>query len=173
MSMLVLNKKIMGIKNNLLSFLIIVLVGVSCKKDPTYVYNVNTVNVSQNSSLKRNVKTTNEFVSIAYSDLYSSTINNDKLTKLSTAYLAFGDKKLIEEIIIKNFLNDPSVKIISKNTMKANVEDFVIKSYKKFYNREPNEFELWNTKNIINADTSITPELMYYSFMTSNEYRYY
>ena len=57
--------------------------------------------------------------------------------------------------------------------MNTDVNLFVIATYKKFYNREPNEFELWQLTNLIQNDVNTTPELVYYAFMTSNEYRYY
>lgn len=148
-------------------------IAVGCKKEKNYLYEVNNVNVVNDGSAKPNLKTTTEFISIAYSDLFGSTISNNELVKLSTAYSAFGDKKLIEEMIIKNFLNKPGVILPTKAQMNANHNLFITNAYKKFFNREPNEFELWGINNMIVADTSITPEQIYYAAMTSNEYRYY
>ena len=163
------------IKNNwhigILAYLL--LFNVSCEKEKTYVYTVNDVAVTGDGPSKDNVKTTTEFISIAYSDIFGSTIPNTELVKLSTAYTAFGDKKLVEEMIIKNFLNEPSANVPVKASMKADVNLFVKNAYKKFFNREPNEFELWSLTHTINTDTTITPELIYYGAMTSNEYRYY
>ena len=150
-----------------------VLVFASCKKEKSYVYDVNDVSVTPDGSSKPNVKTTTEFISIAYADLFGSTISNNDLVKLSTSYSAFGDKKLIEELIIKNFLNKSGALVPEKAQMNADLNVFVKNTYKKFLNREPNEFELWSLKSTINSDTIITPELVYYAVMTSNEYRYY
>jgi hypothetical protein len=77
------------------------------------------------------------------------------------------------DIIIRNFLNTPGAQIPSKQFMTNDLNGFITNSYKKFYNRTPSEMELWSLKNIINTDTSITPEQLYYSFLTSNEYRFY
>lgn len=156
-----------------LSTLYLLLVFASCKKEKKYVYEVTDVGVAADGSNKSNVKTTTEFISIAYSDLFGTTIPNDELVKLTTIYSSFGDKKLVEDMIIKNFLNKTGVSIPSKATMNTDVNLFLKNSYKKLFNREPNEFEVWSLKNTIVADTSITPELIYYSMMTSNEYRYY
>jgi PBP1b-binding outer membrane lipoprotein LpoB len=147
----------------------------SCKKEENkkYIYDVNNVKVTQDGVAKPNVKSNTEFISIAYSDLFGSTIDQAKLTELSTAYEAFGDKKIIEDLIIRNFLNSQSVSIPTVATMNANVSLFVTNTYKKFYNRVPNEFELWQMTTLIQNDANTTPELVYYSFMTSNEYRYY
>ncbi|UPT66978.1 MAG: hypothetical protein M0D57_21565 [Sphingobacteriales bacterium JAD_PAG50586_3] len=143
----------------------------ACKKE--YVFGVDDVDVVQSSASKNNVKTTTEFVSIAYSDIFGTTIPQNYLTKLSLAYLAFGDKKLVEDIIIKNMLNAPGVQLPTQQTMLADVDLFVTNTYKKFYNREPGEFELWKMNQLIQADQTITPELIYYAFLTSDEYRYY
>ncbi len=145
----------------------------SCKKEKSYLYDVNSVVVTQPGGAKPNLKNTEEFVSIAYSDLFGIGISHTDLLKINLAYAAFGDKKLIEDMIIKNFLNDTGIVIPTSAAMRADVPAFTIASYKKFFNREPNSFETWFVGNAINADTTITPVLVYYSFMTSNEYRYY
>lgn len=149
----------------------------SCKKEKEkiyeYVYEVKDVNVNQAGVNKPNVKSTVEFISIAYSDLFGTTIDQVNLTNLSLAYIAFGDKKFIEDMIIRNFLNKSGVVIPTKAEMTADVSAFVKATYRKFYNREPNEFEKWQLVNYINSDSNVTPELVYYSFMTSDEYRYY
>ena len=146
-----------------------------CKKDPpkSYIYGVNGTSVTQDGVSKPNVKSTVEFISIAYSDLFGNTIDQNTLTELGTAYVAFGDRKLIEDLIIRNFLNAQGASIPSTSQMNADVPLFIVNTYKKFYNREPNEFELWQFTNLISNDANITPELVYYAFMTSNEYRYY
>ena len=153
-------------------FLVISVI-LSCEKEKSYVYQVKDVHVKQPGSEKPNQKSTQEFISIAYSDLFGTTITQTELVKLNTAYSAFGDKKIIEDMIIKNFLNNIVVSIPSKATMQADVNSFVINCYKKFYNRLPNAFEKWYVTNLINSDATITPELVYYSMMTANEYRYY
>ena len=153
-----------------LSFLLFI----SCKSDEdTFIYQVNEVNVSQVGSDKQNVKSTNEFISIAYSDLFGTTISQGVLTDLALVYTAFGDKKMIEDLIIRNFLDEPGISIPSTQEMRSDVEAFVKSAFNKFFNRDPNELEAWQVAQIIEGDDSITPELVYYSFMTSNEYRYY
>ena len=144
-----------------------------CKKESDIIYEVNDVNVNQPNADKDNVKSLTEFISIAYTDLFGSIISQTQLQTLAVPYSAFGDLKLIEDMIIKNFLNDQSVNIPSDTEMRANVDQFLLDTYGKFYNRLPNEFELWHMKTLINDNSEITPELVYYSLMTSNEYRYY
>ncbi|MBL4587447.1 MAG: hypothetical protein JKX84_10390 [Flavobacteriales bacterium] len=144
-----------------------------CKKDSDIIYEVNDVNVNQPNADKNNVKSLTEFISIAHTDLFGSIISQTQLQTLAVPYSAFGDLKLIEDMIIKNFLNDQSVNIPTDTEMRANVDQFLLDAYGKFYNRLPNEFELWHMKNLISDNSEITPELVYYSLMTSNEYRYY
>ena len=83
------------------------------------------------------------------------------------------DKKLMEDLIIRNFLKSPQIIIPSVSDMNSNKESFIKNTYKKFLNREPNEMELWQFEKTLDEDPSITPEMVYYSFLTSNEYRHY
>ena len=145
----------------------------SCKKEETYVYGLNDVSVKQEGAVKPSVKTTTEFISISYADIFGTTIPANDLTQLSLLYSAFGDKKLMENMIIKNFLNAPGIPIPTQAQMNADLETFLKNTYTKFLNRAPNEFELYGTKALIQADATITPELIYYGMLTSNEYRHY
>jgi hypothetical protein len=89
-------------------------------------------------------------------------------------YRAFGDKKLIEEMVIKNFLNESNIQIPQiDRTSEITVQNFVTDSYKKLFNRTPDEFELWFVTDMIQKDASLSSELIYFSLMTANEYRYY
>ncbi|HET7819048.1 MAG TPA: hypothetical protein VFL70_07045 [Bacteroidia bacterium] len=158
----------------LITYIAFVLLAItSCKKETKYVYGVKDVTVNQSGVNKPNVKNTLEFISIAYSDLLGQSIGASELTELSVCYLSFGDKKFIEDLIIRNFLKKPGVVIPTQTQMNGDVAAFVQATYRKFYNRDPNEFEKWQIVNYIKNTTGITPELVYYSFMTSDEYRYY
>ena len=156
-----------------LFFFVIAIAGLqsSCKKD--YIYEVTDVTVTQPGGSKDNVKTTTEFISIVYSDLFNTIIPTDTLLYVQQAYEAFGDKKLIEDRIVRHFLNSPSVQIPSDATMRANVPLFVDETIQKFFNRKPDAFENYFISNIISSATTITPMMVYYACMTSIEYRYY
>jgi len=144
-----------------------------CKEEADTIFEVEDVAVQQEGIEKPNIKTDIEFISIAYSDLFGNTISNEELVNLSLAYSSFGDSKLIEDLIIKNFLNDPDAVIPSNTQMRSDIQEFVSNTYNKFYNRDPNEFELWFLVQDIQSDVELTPELIYYAIMTSNEYRNY
>jgi len=145
----------------------------SCNKEKNIIYDVNDVNVNRPEGNKDYVKSLAEFISIAFTDLFGQNISQAELQTLAVPYSGFGDLKLIEDMIIKNFLNSSSVIIPSDSEMRANVDQFLMDTYQKFFNRLPNEFELWHMKNLINENSDINPELIYYAIMTSNEYRYY
>ena len=151
-----------------------VLILFSCKKEKSVTYQLNDVAIEQNSTNKDHLKSTTEFISIAYSDIFGAIISTNKLADLTTIYKAFGDKKLIEQMVIKNFLNEPTNLIpVIDTTSVTTIKDFVTTAYKKLYNRNPDEYELWFVADMIAKDSGLTAELVYYSLMTSNEYRYY
>ncbi|HEX2900638.1 MAG TPA: hypothetical protein VHS96_13030, partial [Bacteroidia bacterium] len=70
-------------------------------------------------------------------------------------------------------LNDPNVQIPTDAAMRSDVEAFVDASYRKFFVREPSAFERWFVSDLIRKDAGLTPDLVYYAFMTSVEYRFY
>jgi len=145
----------------------------SCKKEELYVYEVNDEKVRQEKGDKNNVKSQTEFIAIAYSDLFEMGIDRPTLELLLAPYQAFGDQKLIEQMIIKSFLNVPGASIPTKQAMDADRAQFVTNAYIKFLAREPDEFELWHFEQLFAEDPSITPDLFYFAILTSDEYRYY
>lgn len=160
-------------KQILLLSTIVLTVIAGCKKETSYVYEVLPEEVNQGGVEKVNVKNTIEFISIAYSDLFGTSIPADELYNLSVAYSSFGDKKLIEDMIVKNFMSDPNINLPTKSSMQSDPEKFITDTYKKLFNRIPNEYEKWFLADMISNDNNIEPDLIYYSLMTSNEYRYY
>lgn len=152
-------------------FVIMISTLLSCSKEKDVIYDVNAVNVDDNSIDKSRAKTTSEFISIAYADLFGTTISQGDLLKLNTVYTAFGDKKLIEDRIIKNFLNNSNVNV--PVAYDVDTSAFVNAAYKKFYNRSANAFELYYVKEQIRLNANLQPIVLYYGLMTSDEYRYY
>lgn len=144
----------------------------SCKKETDFIYEVDEIAIDNNGD-KENVKSTTEFISIAYSDLYNTTIPTDTLLALKIAYESFGDKRLIQDRIVRHFLNSPGTQLPSNTIMRSNLQLFVKDTYVKLYNREPDAMEQYFISTILNADSTITPELVYYAMMSANEYRYY
>ena len=158
---------------NILVLTILLIGFTSCKKETEYIYEVNDVQVRQDVIGKGILKSTIEFLSIAYSDIYGNTISQNQLNRLSLLYLAFGDKKLLEDLLIKNMINRPEALLPSNQTMRADVDLFVVNAYQKLYNRSPNELEVFTLKKNINENAQMTAVMVYYAMMTSDEYRYY
>ena len=157
-----------------LIFIFSILLLFSCKKEKNVKYQLNDVTIENNRANKDHLKSTTEFISIAYSDIFGTVISINKLADLTKIYKAFGDKKLIEQMVIKNFLNEPSIQIPQIDRSSAStINTFTQNMYIKLYNRTPDEYELWFISNMIENDTDLTSELIYFSLMTANEYRYY
>jgi hypothetical protein len=145
----------------------------ACKKETFFTYEVEDVDVSQPGAVKPNVKSDLEFISIAHTELFGATISPSDLQDLALAYQSIGDKRLAIDMIILNFLNSPGLQIPSATSMRADVEAFVNDCFRKFYVRDPSAFEKWFVVNQIEENTDITPVLVWYAFMTSQEYRFY
>jgi hypothetical protein len=158
----------------LFAFLFLSLLGqMSCNKEKRAVYQVQEQELYQSASEKKNLKTTTQFISIAYNDLFGTNITNSELTKLDVAYQSLGDKHVLEDMIVKSLVNRPGVQIVTNAAMRADIAAFVEGVYLRFYNRKPNEFEAWKMKDFIEKSTTLTPNMIYYSMMTSEEYRFY
>ena len=143
----------------------------SCEDKANVIFGVEDVVIKQEGIEKPNIKTNIEFISIAYSDIIGKSITANDLADLSVAYDSFGDSKTIEDLIIRNFLNRSDAIVPSEAQMRADVGKFVVEAYRKFYNRDPNEFEQWFLTTEIQKNQNVTPEVVYYGIMTSNEYR--
>ncbi|MFK7922114.1 MAG: hypothetical protein AB8H47_09165 [Bacteroidia bacterium] len=147
---------------------------VSCQGgQDVYLYEVNEVEIKTTNLDKSNLKTDLEFLSLAYSDLFGTTISENALSQMVNSYNSVGDKLLIADYIILNMLNAPGASLPTDQEMRADIESFVKDTYKKFYVREPTEYERWHFQQLIEQDTDIRPEQIYYAFLTSDEYRYY
>ena len=153
---------------------ILLIVLSSCKRDPSYIFEVNDVTVTASTGEKNRLKTDIEFVSIAHTDIFGSNISSKDLENIVTTYKSFGDKSLTIEMIIRKFIDDGGTNITSiDRSSKTSIESFVINTYKKLYNREPDAFEKWYLSDLIANDDEINAEIVYFSMMTANEYRYY
>lgn len=141
----------------------------SCKKKTEYVYAVNDETISEAGVQKPNVKSNTEFISIAYTDVMGATVSSDNLNQLKTQYIAFGDKGVTEDLIIRNFMNKTGNQI--PTSIPSDKKTFVTDAYKKIYNRMPNEYEIYYLNDLLTKNSSITAEMFYYALMTSNEYR--
>ncbi len=145
----------------------------SCTTEKEVEYEVDPVSVSSSGGDKNNQKSTTEFISIAYADLFNTEISQTRLVNLSIAYSSFGDLRVIEDRIIRNFLNDTSAVIPSSISVGGDTVVFISNSYKKFFNRDATAFEKYQWIQLIRNNPSTSPLTVYYSLMTSDEYRFY
>ena len=140
-----------------LIFIFSILLLFSCKKEKNVTYQLNDVTIENNSANKEHLKSTTEFISIAYSDIFGTVISTNKLVDLTRIYKAFGDKKLIEQMVVKNFLNESSIQIpqLDRSSI-TTINSFVQDMYIKLFNRTPDEYELWFISNMIENYTNLT-----------------
>src|SRR4051812_32150702 len=140
----------MPMKKILFPFALLLFLAIaSCNKEKRVIYQVQEQELYQNSSEKKNLKTTTQFISIAYNDLFGTNITTSELTKLDVAYQSLGDKHVLEDMIVKSLVNRGGVQIVSSTVMRADIPAFVESVYLRFFNRKPNEFEAWKMKDLI------------------------
>ena len=145
---------------------------VSCRNKEK-VYEINTVISNLVNTGKIKLKTTEQYISILYANLFQKALSANKLVEISECIQSIGDQEIAHEVIISNFLNDPDIIIPTRAEMNINVDDFLEETYHRFYVRDITEAEKMYWKNIITANDSINPEMIYYAFALSDEYQYY
>ena len=155
---------------------------VSCKKETTIiketVYNNDIFEITnevvyQTSAEKTKQKTTEQYISILFTNLYQVSIGQSVLADLAELRAATGDKQLADELILNGFINSGEAVIPSNSEMRADIESFVRETFIRFFLREPNAYELFELKEAIESDPDLTPELIYQGFALSNEYKFY
>jgi len=144
-----------------------------CNKENRYIYEVQQQELYQSAAEKKTLKTTTQFIAIAYNDLFGANITNSELNKFDIALQSVGDKGIIQDMVIKALINRSGVQVVTDAAMRADISTFVDMTYLRFFNRRPTEFEAWKMNDLIQKNTDINPKMIYYSIMTSDEYRYY
>jgi hypothetical protein len=161
-------------KNILLLCLMTTVIGFSsCKKDVDLEYKVTPIDVIDDDLIKTKQKSPKQFTSILFTNIYNLAISVDFLIATERVIESVGDKYLVNEIIISNYMNSNDKVIPSDSFMRAEPDSFIVETYLKFYLRHPNQMELSFFKSYIEANPNITPELIYSSFVSSDEYLYY
>ncbi|MFK7806535.1 MAG: hypothetical protein AB8F74_01920 [Saprospiraceae bacterium] len=154
----------------------------SCKKETTtihtpqvdnYVYDITGENIYQSNADKNKEKSTEQYVSILYSNLFQNAIGQNDLVEISEIRRAIGDKQIADELILNAFVNNNLVIIPTNTEMRANIDAFVEETYLRFFLRKPDPYEIYELKSEIEADNALSPELIYMGFALSNEYKFY
>ncbi|MEX1187991.1 MAG: hypothetical protein WED33_01955 [Bacteroidia bacterium] len=146
----------------------------SCKKeiDPDQ-YEVNNVELYSSIGDKTKLKTQEQYVSILYTNLFQQALSGNQLVQIIDCLESIGDKELGREVLISNFMNEPSVQLPSDSAMRANPNQFILDTYERFFVRIPTEAELTWYRNFIETNPQLSAELVYFAFALSNEYLYY
>jgi hypothetical protein len=145
----------------------------SCKKEYRYIYDVGNEVVYENNSEKNKQKSSAQFISILYSNLFQSSISLQESNQLSELRMAVGDKQVADNLIINNYVNSAGVNLPSDTDMRADIPKFVEETYIRFYLRKPTPYEAKFLKEEIENDPGLSPKLIYAAFAESNEYKFY
>jgi hypothetical protein len=144
----------------------------ACKKEYDVVYGVNKTKAIQNAT-KDKLKSDEQFIAVLYANLFGKGISVKDMTSIQQLVTSIGDKKLAYELIVSDFMNDPAVILPSATEMRSNPDKFIDETYQRFYVRNPTQIEREWWKNYIKNHASISPELVYISFSTSDEFFHY
>jgi hypothetical protein len=159
---------------HIISFFFLIISLSSCQKgDSYYVYEVETLSLNQEIASKTRLKNSSKFIATAYSDIFGVAISPTQLDEISLTYESFGDSKIIEDMVIRNFLNQNNAQIPTSTIMRSDIEKFIKETYQRFFTRQPTALEVYKWKNAIESNPNLSSELVYYGFLTSDEYRYY
>ncbi len=148
----------------------------SCQEDAnTYIYEVNDVVVNPNNAEKDKEKTPDQYVNILYANLYQRALSPSDLVDLTDLITSIGDKQVAYEAVTAKMMADSEVRELLPPAaeMRADVEGFVIATYKRFFVRLPTEAEKTFFVNFIETHPNLTPEHVYFAFATCNEYNHY
>ncbi len=154
----------------------------ACKKETevikqpevdNYIYNINGETLYASNVEKNKQKSSEQYISILYANLFQTAIPQNDLVELAEIRLCIGDKQSADELILNSFVNNGNVVIPTDAEMRADVEKFVKETYLRFFLRIPTAYEVFELKNEIENDPELTPELIYQAFALSNEYKFY
>lgn len=156
--------------------ILIITVFLGCKKNDNTRYNVvDTTSYGDNLN-KDKSKSNIEFHSILTTNLFQKPSSINELTRTDRVIQSCGDKTLINEVIISNYMNSSAVKLPSRQRMVDSTEKFIEETYIRFFIRRPTEAEKTWFTNFINSNKSnpnFRPELVYTAFAASDEYMFY
>lgn len=145
----------------------------SCKKDPEVLFELNNVELYPSAADKKKLKSNQQFVSILYTNLFQTAISGNNVFELDALFRSIGDQDVAKEVLISNFFNQQGVQLPSSTEMNADIDAFVVETYKRFFVREPSVAEKTWVKNFIQNNPYMNPELVFFAFALSNEYQYY
>ena len=144
----------------------------SCKEDYD-VYEFSDVTILPVNSEKDKPKTSAQYISILYTNLFQEAIGPNRMIEAQAAVESIGDKQIAYDILVSKYMNDPRLVLPAMQVMRDDPESFVRETYKRFLVRQPTEAELKWMTNYIESRPDLTPELVYFAFATCNEHFHY
>ena len=160
-------------KKFIFSIIFLAVLVMSCKKEYRYIYDVGSEVVYESSAEKDKQKSSSQFVSILYSNLFRTSVSQQELNELTELRTALGDKQIADNLIINNYVNSSTVQIPTDLEMRDDIQKFVEETYIRFYLRKPTPYEAKFMTESIENDPGMTPELIYEACAGSNEYKFY
>ncbi len=156
----------------LLYIVLLLLVVSSCKKEDP-VYEVNPVSATSYNANKNKLKSTFQYISILYANLFQKALSANELVEITDCIASIGDKDVAHEVVLSNFMNKQEVLLPSDSLMRADLNSFIELTYKRFYVRDITEAEREFFLNFFEANPNVSAEMVYTAFSLSNEYQYY
>ena len=144
-----------------------------CRKDDPVKYGLNSTDILTPSVNKDKQKTPAQYIAVLYVNLFQQAISTADQVEIERLLRSIGDKRLAYELIISSYMNDPQVILPAYTDMRADLDQFIIETYERFYVRPPSQLELEYMKNYLENNTDITPELVYFAFAISDESFFY
>jgi len=144
---------------------------IGCEKEK--LYDVNEQTILPPNANKTKLKSDQQYIAILYANLFQTALSSDNLFEASECVQSIGDKDLVHEVLISNYMNSGGVILPTNAEMRADIDGFLTETYNRFLVRNPTEAERQYFKNYINTHPNVRPELVYFSFALSDEYQYY
>jgi hypothetical protein len=158
--------------NRILVLLFCLLLFVTCKKDDP-VYGVNQIESYAYNANKNKLKTPSQYISILYANLFQTALSANELVEITNCIESVGDKELVHEVVISNFMNKEGVTIPSDSLMRADLNLYIEEVYKRFYVRDISEAEREFFLDFFASHPNVSSEMVYTAFALSNEYQFY
>lgn len=144
----------------------------SCRKDDA-VYDINQIQSQSYNANKNKLKTTGQYISILHANLFQKALSSNELVEITRCIESVGDKELVHEIILSNFMNKEGVIIPSDSLMRADLDLYIEETYKRFFVRDITEAEREFFLNFFTTHPDVSSEMVYTAFSLSNEYQFY
>jgi len=127
--------------------------------------------VTHPEPLKKKYKTHEQFIRIAYIDLFNKTIDPQRFSGARNIFDSQGDDDLNYRLFVRKLITEAKLQLPPDKVIKREPDKFIEQSYLKFFGRYPNGYEKKVLINDINQIKDSVADKIYYILMTSEEYR--